>query len=102
MKLVYDDCFMCDSEIPKSQSKLLNSIREVCFAIVELNLFLDTHPNNMEALALFKKLCANKEVLENEYKMKYGPLKVCDVSDNTPFSWASEENKWPWQKGMNE
>lgn len=99
MKLIYDDCFMCDSEISKSQSKLLNSLREISFAVVELNLFLDTHPHNMEALKLFKKLCANKEILEKEYVMKYGPLCACDSAENTPFEWVSEENKWPWQRG---
>lgn len=99
MKLIYDDCFMCDDSVSKSQKRLLNAIREVSFAVVELNLFLDTHPHNREALMLFKKLCANKEVLVNEYKTKYGPLKACHSSENTPFEWVSENNKWPWERG---
>lgn len=98
MKLVYDDCFQCDDEISQSQARLLNKVREISFAVVELNLFLDTHPDCREALSLFKKLCANKEALIREYQSKYGPLTPCASRDNTPFEWVSECNPWPWQK----
>ncbi len=78
--------------------KLLNKIREVGFAVVELNLFLDTHPYDRGALTMFKRLCEKKQMLTEEYTRKYGPLKACDSSENVPFDWVSEANKWPWEK----
>ena len=87
-----------DDAASKSRLRLLNNIREVGFAVVELNLFLDTHPYDRKALSMFKKLCAKKEELTKEYTMKYGPLSVCGSSDDAPFDWVSEDNKWPWQR----
>ena len=99
MKLIFEDCFSCPAEMCESKSSLLNKVREVTFAVVELNLFLDTHPNNCEALALFKKLCANKEILLKEYQSKYGPLTACQSSETSPFEWVDDNYAWPWQKG---
>lgn len=38
-----------------SKEELLKRINEISFAVVELTLFLDTHPENEEALSLFKR-----------------------------------------------
>ena len=38
-----------------SQKELLNLINEVSFAVVELTLFLDTHPDNEQAMACLKE-----------------------------------------------
>lgn len=89
----------CREEFESNErTKLLNSIREVGFAVVELNLFLDTHPYDRGALSMFKRLCEKKKTLTEEYTRKYGPLMACDSSENVPFDWVSEANKWPWEK----
>ena len=94
-----NNTYECNDGVSKGRAKLLNNIREVGFAITELNLFLDTHPYDRNALAMFKRLCAKKQELTAEYTAKYGPLCVCDSGGDTPFDWVSPAEKWPWERG---
>ena len=74
---------------------MLNKISELEFAITDLNLYLDTHPNNREALRMLTQLSATVKSMMYDYSQKCGPLVVTDVSDKTPFEWV--QGKWPWQ-----
>ena len=73
-------------------------LSELQFAQIDLNLYLDTHPYDEEALKMFKKVSKTLESLKYDYIRKYGPLKARDSSENTPFEWASPQYKWPWEK----
>ena len=73
-------------------------LSELQFAAIDLNLFLDTHPCDEEALKMYKKITKTIESVKYDYIKKYGPLMACDSSDETPFQWASEGYKWPWEK----
>ena len=85
-----------------TQNELLNKIRETVFALVDLNLYLDTHPNCKQALELFTSLAFTLEALKREYTSKYGPLKAVDVTNDTPFEWVSNKYLWPWQRKKEE
>lgn len=85
-----------------AQKELLNKIRETVFALVDLNLFLDTHPNCKQALELFTSLAFTLEALKREYTSQYGPLKAMDVANDTPFEWVSDKYLWPWQRKKEE
>ena len=90
-----------DIEKPHDQTahqELLNNIRETVFALVDLNLYLDTHPNCKQALELFTSLAFTLEALSREYTSKYGPIKAVDVTNDTPFEWVSDKYLWPWQR----
>ena len=75
--------------------QLLKKISELEFAITELNLYLDTHPDNKEALEMLTKLSATLKSTMYDYNAKCPPLCVADVSNNVPFEWV--QGKWPWQ-----
>jgi len=81
-----------------SKCEMARQIQEIDFAIIDLNLFLDTHPNCKEALELFTELCATSKSLKNDYQAKYGPLYATKSSRNTPFEWVGACYKWPWEK----
>ena len=81
------------------EAELLKKIAEINFAITDLNLFLDTHPSNSEALELFKQLSATYGSLVFDYEKKFGPLTARSSNNPNYFSWVSDEYKWPWQKG---
>lgn len=83
-----DDCGM----------DLARRLSEMQFAAIDLNLFLDTHPCDEEALAMHKKINKTLESLKYDYVKKYGPLCAGDSSDKAPFEWVGEEYKWPWEK----
>ncbi|MCI5910649.1 MAG: spore coat protein CotJB [Oscillospiraceae bacterium] len=82
-----------------NRKKLLKKIQEYCFAIKELELFLDTHPNCEKALKLFNSYKKQKEEAVAEYNAKYGPLQSVQSSEK---KWDWVDGPWPWEKGGNE
>ena len=58
------------------QAELLTKVDAYCFAVHELNLYLDTHPYDRDIINLFKELAADSDKAINEYENKYGPLFV--------------------------
>lgn len=79
---------------PKSDREaFLYNVMEYSFAINDLNLYLDTHPNDKEALSYLEYLINEEDKYKKEYLNKYGPLDICDTEGNT-YNWI--ENPWPW------
>ena len=71
-----------------SREKLLAWIDRVSFAVVEMNLYLDTHPEDEDALAFFReKVELRKEALK-QYAEQYGPLTIDTANDRMPYSLA--------------
>ncbi|MGN0754861.1 MAG: spore coat protein CotJB [Aristaeellaceae bacterium] len=59
------------------------------FAAWEMRLYLNTHPHDREALALFRKLC--KEAGEENYATTF----LTDECCTTAWNWV--KNPWPWE-----
>jgi len=78
-------------------AQMYTKISELEFAITDLNLYLDTHPNNKEALELFTKLSATLHSLKSDYGKMCAPICATDVKNEVPFRWVSSEYKWPWE-----
>ena len=76
------------------QEQMLLKIMELCFAINDLNLFLDINPDNKELLELFKKYVTKEAALEVEYINTYGPLVVNNSVNTKEFDWIVDP--WPW------
>ncbi|MDO4568607.1 MAG: spore coat protein CotJB [Clostridia bacterium] len=75
--------------------KLLTKISECQFILVELNLYLDTHPDDDNARADY---CAYAKVLKelmHEYECKYDPLMNFGHSACAAGSYVC--SKWPWE-----
>jgi spore coat protein JB len=53
---------------------LLEKLQAVDFVLVELNLYLNTHPDDLQAIEQFNKLTQERTAIANEYQMLYGPL----------------------------
>ena len=93
-----DNCD-CECEKPDNCAEdLKRRLSELQFAAIDLNLFLDTHPYDEEALKMFKQVTKTMESLKYDYIKKYGPLMAGDSSEEAPFQWASEKFKWPWER----
>lgn len=75
---------------------LLDKIRELEFAAVDLNLYLDNHPTNQQALMDYNTIA--KELMEYKrlYESRYGPLSNFGCAPSQyPWRWVSEP--WPWE-----
>lgn len=80
-----------------NRRNLLRKIQEVEFACVELNLYLDTHPDNEQALCDFNNFTEELMNLKNMYETKYGPLTNFGGSPSR-FPWQWIESPWPWEE----
>lgn len=60
--------------------------QEAAFMLWELRLYLNTHPNDREALALFRQLC---EKAEGTYAAAFLPQECA--------RWAWTDDPWPWE-----
>ena len=82
---------------PNAQTEMMKKIQEIGFAVVDLNLFLDTHPDCAQALELYTMLASTLKSLKTDYVSKYGPLCATDSRNSAPFEWVKDTNKWPWE-----
>ncbi len=66
------------------------------FAMLETGMYLDTHPNDEKALALFALYRAKLADLIKEYECRFGPFidTMDDVEDCNRWTWI--DNPWPW------
>ncbi len=96
---IWPDDMQPDSGSSKNMTEpeLMRLINELSFAVTDLNLFLDTHPNDEEALKTFTMLAAALKSYAHDYAHKFGTLYATDATDETPFEWVAADNKWPWQ-----
>lgn len=75
------------------KEKMLYKIMALSFAINDLNLYLDLHPDNKEVFDLFKKYIEEKKSLCKEYVRIYGPLEI-DETTGSKYNWL--DSPWPW------
>ena len=73
----------------------LGEIMALDFMIKELNLYLDTHPDDEEAFALLKSVISLSEEGREKYVSRYGPLTVNDLKKCSKYTWLKDP--WPWE-----
>ena len=80
-----------------AQQKMLREIQALEFSLVDLNLFLNTHPYCTDALALYKEYLNMLEEIRCEYERRYGPISLegCGLGE-TSWDWALKP--WPWHQ----
>ncbi len=84
--------------VPKNTKEEVElKIMELDFAINDLNLYLDLHPEDKEMFDLFKKYIAEANRYKEEYINMVGPLCITDVTGKN-YNWLAS---WPWEKGGN-
>lgn len=64
------------------------------FAITELGMYLDTHQNDKEALALYTDYVNLAKEGKKRYEAAYGPLQQTSVTE-AGYTWLN--NPWPWE-----
>ncbi len=72
----------------------LGELMALDFVIKELNLYLDTHKNDMEAFQTLKATIALYKEGKERYVKLYGPLQVTDLDVADSYTWLCDP--WPW------
>lgn len=80
-----------------SYCEVMNRINEVSFAIHDMQLYLDTHPNDERALEDMRILLEKRRQYLEIHAHYYGPLTMDSTADGCNDSWAWILQPWPWE-----
>ncbi|GAB6137233.1 spore coat protein CotJB [Halanaerobaculum tunisiense] len=80
----------------REQLEMLKRLMELEFTAVDLNLFLNTHPDCREALADYNQTTSKLMDLKMEYQEEYGPISAMHPTYDE-YYWSYLETDWPWQ-----
>ena len=84
---------LCSPELEKKRS-LLQQITECEFICIDINLYLDTHPNDARALS-YNCYAEQLRALKDIYMKNYGPLENFGTSVSRG-SWKWNTQPFPW------
>ena len=77
-----------------SKEQLLHDIGIVGFVLIELGLYLDTHPSDRGAMEYFNHYSRIKQQMTKEFSMKYFPLTLELAESGKEWRWGSAPLPW--------
>ncbi|MCG9968885.1 spore coat protein CotJB [Pelotomaculum terephthalicicum JT] len=78
------------------QMQLLLKIQELEFTAIELNLYLDTHPDDQQALNLYNSVVPQLRKCIEAYEQYCGPLFHFGMA-TSQYPWQWINSPWPWE-----
>lgn len=78
-----------------SRYKLLNELKSYDFILTELNLYLDSHPNDKKALKMHCEASEKAGNLRKQYTQSFGPLTAAGNNNSEKWDWIC--GPWPWE-----
>ena len=65
------------------------------FAVIDLGLYLDTHPNDRAALGVFREAVERERRAKRDWMASGRDLTLADGAERGRFTWV--EGKAPWE-----
>lgn len=78
----------------KNRFEMLEQIMAIDFMLEDLQLYLDTHPMDREAIVKRNSYVMQSKMLRENYNRLYGML---SENEPSPFPWNWIEEPWPWE-----
>jgi len=78
------------------QAEILTNIDAYGFALNDLKLYLDIHPDDKNCINLYNEYVNEYKRNIIEYTRKYGSIESNTLNDSSKWSWVSDP--WPWQE----
>lgn len=79
-----------------ARNEMLHKLQQLQLMTVDLNLYLDTHPEDTRALVQYNYYAAQQTMLRNNFEQLYGPLLNFGYSfGKSPWNYVYEP--WPWE-----
>ena len=82
-----------------NRNDMLCQLMALHFSLIDLNLYLDTHPNDCDTIETYKDLEKEYTALKKEFEETYGTLTPGTIQKNQ-WTWISDP--WPWEKMFNQ
>ena len=86
--------YEADLKPSNQKEELMYKLQEYCFNAHEINLYLDTHPNDSAMIGLYNQYKEMADRYTKEYENKYGLISL-DVDDSNYWKWIN--SPWPWE-----
>lgn len=88
----------CCSTNNNKKYELMKQINEYSFSMIDLLLYLDTHPEDSGAQEDFLNLLHARNDAVNEYSRIYGPLTIDGIKESADEEmWRWVYQPWPWE-----
>lgn len=81
-----------------NQKELYEWIMMLGFCAVDMMLYLDTHPDDEEALNYFNQCTALYNAAKQSYQEQFGQLNAFSEQERSPWDWNTAP--MPWEGGM--
>lgn len=81
------------------RERLMKRLSSYDFAVIELHIYLDTHPHDQTASRQLEEFESKAAELRDEYEKKFGPITSSDITANR---WAWIADPWPWNTSREE
>ncbi len=75
---------------------LMYQIMQYKFNLVDLNLYLDTNPNDSKAINLYNKYLMMEKQACDKFESMFGPITL-DSSYLNTNKWVWDNSPWPWE-----
>lgn len=82
-----------------NKEQMLRDIGIVGFTVVELALYLDTHPYDRNAIEYFNHYNRIKTQLEKEFSKTYYPLNLNHANSEQEWRWGAAPLPWEGECG---
>lgn len=73
---------------------LMHNIYELGFVLTEVNLYLDTHPDDLEAIEYYAQIKDKYRDYMTQYADYYGPLDKLHISNDNYWMWVATPMPW--------
>jgi spore coat protein JB len=88
---------MMNTNFNTSREALMLQVSQTGFAMIDANLYLDTHPCDTNAIAYFNQMKEAHEKAKDAFESQFGPLMASGNMDTAYWSWVRDP--WPWEGG---
>lgn len=82
----------------RSKEALLHWIDMVSFAVNDISLYLDTHPQDQEALSYFANYSSLRRQAMEDFSKAFYPLTI-DTAQDSQQQWDWALSPLPWEGG---
>lgn len=84
----------CNPERRELREELMKQIKCLNFAVIDISLYLNTHPDDRKALCLHREYCNQLKEVKDKYQKIFGPLSIYYPCNK----WRWLEEPWPWER----
>lgn len=82
-----------------NREELLKRLSAADFYAIDLHLYLNTHPEDRDAINKYNAVVTEAQELRREFENTFGMLNAHTSKSKCPWQWI--EDPWPWQYQFN-